>query len=111
MIDPADLLCDCGSGLAADRAHGSACDVCVEWPGQRVQARKAAMAPRGRPPQDGTKRDRSIRVMCHSEQEATWRLAAEAEGVDLSTWVRERLDEAAARDLETASRIGARREG
>jgi hypothetical protein len=70
-----------------------------------------AMAPRGRPPQDGTKRDRSIRVMCHSEQEATWRLAAEAEGVDLSTWVRERLDEAAARDLETASRIGARREG
>jgi hypothetical protein len=70
-----------------------------------------ATMPRGRPPQDGTKRDRSIRVMCHSKQEATWRLAAEAEGVDLSTWVRERLDEAAAKGLHAASRIGARREG
>lgn len=51
--------------------------------------------PRGRPPQDGTKRDRSIRVLCHSEQEAAWRAAAEREGVDLSTWVRDVLDAAA----------------
>lgn len=55
--------------------------------------------PRGRPPQDGTKRDRSIRVMCHSEQETTWRLAAESDGQDLSSWVRDVLDDAARKQL------------
>lgn len=53
---------------------------------------------RGRPPQDGARRDRSIRVLCHSSQEAAWRAAAEADGVDLSTWVRERLDAAAEKE-------------
>ena len=53
--------------------------------------------PRGRPPQDGTRRDSSIRVLAHSEQIAVWREAAEREGLDLSTWVREALDDAAAK--------------
>jgi hypothetical protein len=62
-----------------------------------------AAMPRGRPPQDGRTRDRSIRVLCHSEQEAAWRAAAELAGEDLSTWVRETLDSAA---LEQAKRAG-----
>lgn len=65
---------------------------------REVIAATLAPMPRGRPPQDGEKRDTSIRVLCHSSQEAAWRAAAEAEGVDLSTWVRDRLDAAAERE-------------
>jgi hypothetical protein len=53
--------------------------------------------PRGRPPQDDVTRDRMIRVRVTSEQETRWRVAADAAGVDLSTWLRELADEAAAK--------------
>jgi uncharacterized protein (DUF1778 family) len=54
---------------------------------------------RGRPPQDDTARDRMIRVRVTSEQEARWRAAADAEGSDLSTWLRDLADERAAKVL------------
>jgi hypothetical protein len=54
--------------------------------------------PRGRPPQDDTTRDRMIRVRVTSDQETRWRAAADAAGVDLSTWIRDLADAAAERE-------------
>lgn len=49
--------------------------------------------PRGRPPQDGTTRDRMIRFRASSEQEAAWKLAAQLDGADdLSAWLRDLAD-------------------
>lgn len=55
---------------------------------------------RGRPPQDGTTRDRMIRFRASSEQEAAWKLAAQLDGTDdLSAWLRDLADERAAKVL------------
>lgn len=54
--------------------------------------------PRGRPPQDDVTRDRMVRVRVTADQETRWRVAADAAGLDLSTWLRELADEAAAKE-------------
>jgi hypothetical protein len=54
--------------------------------------------PRGRPPQDDVTRTRMIRMRCTEDQETRWRAAADAAGVDLSTWLRELAEEAAERE-------------
>jgi hypothetical protein len=51
----------------------------------------------GQPPHDGEARDRVVRVRCLSAQAATWQAAADEAGVDLSTWIRDALDDAAAK--------------
>jgi hypothetical protein len=65
-----------------------------------VSGTYAPMAPRGRPPQDGTTRDRMVRFRASSEQEAAWKLAAQLDGADdLSAWLRDLADERAAKVL------------
>lgn len=60
------------------------------------------LMPRGRPPQDDVTRDRMLRVRVTADQEARYRAAAEAEGLDLSTWLRDLADEHAASVLRRA---------
>jgi hypothetical protein len=55
--------------------------------------------PRGRPPDDGEKRDGHVQVRALRTQIATWKEAAELEGSDLSTWLRDLADERAAKVL------------
>lgn len=54
--------------------------------------------PRGRPPQDGEPRRAMLQVKCHEHQRDAWRAAAEVSGMELSEWVRERLDAAAEKE-------------
>jgi uncharacterized protein (DUF1778 family) len=53
-----------------------------------------AMPRTGRPPDEGETRSERVVLRAVASQVATWREAAELQGLDLSTWVRETLDEA-----------------
>jgi uncharacterized protein (DUF1778 family) len=55
--------------------------------------------PKGRPPDDGERRDGHVQVRALRTQIATWKEAAELEGSDLSTWLRDLADERAAKVL------------
>lgn len=54
--------------------------------------------PRGRPPKDGETLAERVLLRAGVDQKAAWQAAADMEGVDLSTWIRDRLDAAAERE-------------
>lgn len=51
----------------------------------------------GRPPKETKEHTPRLPIRVSLEQRATWRQAAEAEGLDLSEWVRQVCDKAANR--------------
>lgn len=73
---------------------------CVDWKNVTAEVEGGMMRgmARGRPPQDDVTRDRMVRVRVTADQETRWRVAADAAGLDLSTWLRELADEAAAKE-------------
>jgi len=60
---------------------------------------------RGRPPKDADKRrNEALLVRLEGPEKEAFRKAAELAGVPLSSWVRERLRQIAARELQKAAR-------